>query len=61
MNIAILIFATIMTMAPLCICAFGRWRRHRQLPDLRGDWWTSFEQQFREYAGRSSHDHHQTA
>jgi hypothetical protein len=28
-------------------------RRRRTPPELRGDWWTSFEREFREYARRT--------
>jgi hypothetical protein len=27
-------------------------RRHRTPPDLRGDWWTPFEREFRAYASQ---------
>jgi hypothetical protein len=30
------------------------WRRHRTPPDLRGDWWSRFESEFRAYAERNS-------
>lgn len=29
-------------------------RRHRTPPELRGDWWTPFEREFRAYARQAS-------
>ena len=32
------------------LCLIREYRRMRTPPDLRGDWWTRFEREFRAYA-----------
>ncbi|MFL5865385.1 MAG: hypothetical protein ACJ780_32230 [Solirubrobacteraceae bacterium] len=34
--------------------AFRAWSHRRTPPELRGDWWTAFERDFRAYARRAT-------
>lgn len=34
----------------LAAAGWTAWRRMQQPPELRGDWWSEFEHQFRAYA-----------
>lgn len=48
-----MIAATLIAVAVFALGIFlviGAWRRHHTPPELRGDWWSRFETEFRAYA-----------
>jgi hypothetical protein len=48
---AVLALAVLVLAMASGICAIGVIARRRRTPrELRGDWWTSFEREFRAYA-----------
>ena len=53
MTAAVLVVLGIVLLAALCAILMAV-RRQRTPPELRGDWWTPFEREFRAYARQAA-------
>lgn len=54
--VVLLAFCGLFVWSVVCDRTFTRLRRPRRRPrELRGDWWSDFERQFRDYERRNAH------
>jgi hypothetical protein len=51
----LLVVIALIVAAVMVRLAMPRLRRHRMAAELRGDWWATFEREFRAYASGSWH------
>jgi hypothetical protein len=54
MPVLVLVLAALALAAGVCVIVITV-RRRRTPPELRGDWWTPFEREFRDYARQAAH------